>query len=252
MRLTKALGAAGALIVAALVGGTLIGATLAADETDDATDATGTTDGAYCDTYLDTLAAELGVTRDELTEAGQAAANATIDRAVTDGNLSEDRAETLRDRIAEYDGSGCGWFGKAHAFGRGFGAGLDRGIARGFAGGDIFEAAAEAFGVASDDLIGDLRDAGSLQALAEERGVSYDDVKASVLAAVQADLDAAVAEGLSQERADAVVERLTEWLDDGGVLRPGPGFGPGRGHLHGPWHDSDSESDADDEDAAKA
>jgi hypothetical protein len=247
MRLTKALGAAGALIVAALVGGTLIGSTLATDETDSTDSSAGS---AYCETFRDALASELGVTADELLEAGQAAANATIDAAVAAGDLSEERAANMRERIS--DGTEC--MGLGHAFGRGFGIGFERGAIRGFLGGDVFEAAADALGLESADLIGELRDAGSLQALAEAQGVSYDEVKASVLAAVQADLDAAIAEGLDQERADEVIDRLTAWLDEGGEVGDGPGFGLRHhrggfpGGPFGPW----GEDGADDEDAEES
>ena len=244
MRLTNALGAAGALIIAALVGGTLIGSAMATDETDD-TDSTGT---AYCETFRDALASELGVTVDELVAAGQAAANATIDAAVAAGDLDEERAEALRERIAEAEGSECVGFG--HAFGRGFGIGFERGAIRGFLGGDVFEAAADALGIASADLIGEFRDAGSLEALAEAQGVSYDEAKASILAAVQADLDAAVEDGLDQQRADEVIERLTTWLDEGGQVGDGPGLGPGWHHRgpfdggpFGPWADDDADDD---------
>ena len=236
MRLTKALGAAGALIIAALVGGTLIGSALATDEVQ-GTDST-STGTAYCETFRDALASELGVTSDVLVAAGQAAANATIDAAVSAGDLDEERADALRERIAEADGSECIGFG--HAFGRGFGIGFERGAIRGFLGGDVFEAAADALGLESADLIGELRDAGSLEALAESQGVSYGEVKASILAAVQADLDAAVADGLDEERADEIIERLTSWLDEGGQIgdlagrRFGPGwFGPDRDNNDG-------------------
>lgn len=248
MRFTKALGAAGALIVAALVGGTLIGSTLATDETGE-TDAP-TRASTYCDTFLDALAGELGVTREELTTAGRAAATAAVDAAVEAGDLSEERAERLRERIAASEGEECGLFGHARAFGRGFGAGLERGLARGFLGGDVLEAAADALDIPSEELIGELRDAGSLRALAEEQGVSYDELAATIVAAVTADLDAAVEEGLDRERADAAVERLTAWLDAGGELPGRPGFGPGHGHHFGPWGDRDrSEDGSDDVDA---
>lgn len=246
MRLTKALGAAGALVIAALVGGTLIGSTLATDETDSTDSSTGS---AYCETFRDALASELGVTADELLAAGQAAANATIDAAVAASDLSEERAANLRERIADADGTEC--MGLRHAFGRGFGTGFERGAMRGFLSGNVFEAAADALGIESADLIGELRDAGSLQALAEAQGVSYDEVKASVLAAVQADLDAAVVEGLDQERADEVIERLTAWLDEGAEVRDRPGLGLRHhrggfpGGPFGPWGDDG----ADDEDA---
>jgi hypothetical protein len=105
-------------------------------------------------------------------------------------------------------------------------------MARGFLGGDVFEAVADALGIESADLFGELRDAESLEALAEERGVGYDEVKASVLAAVQADLDAAVDEGMDQGRADSVIERLTTWLDNGGELGEGR-FRPGHWRERG-------------------
>lgn len=237
MRLTKTLGMAGALILSALVGGTLIGSALAQDE------GTETEPGAYCDTFMDAFAAELGSTPEEVVAAGKTAANAALDAAVAAGDVTEERATEIRERIEAYDGSGC-------AFGAAFKLGLGHGVARGFLGGDVFEAAAEALGLESSELIGRLDDAGSLEALATEQGGSYDDVKASVLAAVQADLDAAVAEGnLDQERANAVIERLTAWLDDGGELGAGPlggHFRPGRGFGPIPWFDRDEETETED------
>ena len=232
MRLPKTLGAAGALLISALVGGTLIGSALATDESTDAT--TTAASSEYCDVFLDTLASELGATRDELVSAGKAAATAAIDAAVEAGDLTEERAAELRTRVDEADGSGCAWIG--HGFARGLSQGFEHGPGRGLAGGDVFEAAATALGIESADLIDRLDTAETLEALAAEEGVAYDDVKAAVLAAVQADLDAAVAEGLDQARADAVIERLTTWLDEGGELGGfGPRhFGPGRGGL-GPW-----------------
>lgn len=245
MRLTKTLGMAGALILSAIIGGTLIGSALAQDEgtdTDTDTDA-----GAYCDTFMDAFAAELGATRDEVVAAGKAAANAAVDAAVAAGDLTEERATTIRERIESYDGEGCVLGG---AFKLGFGHGFEHGVGRGFLGGNVFEAAADALGIESADLIERLDDTESLEALAGEQGVAYDDVKAAILAAVHADLDAAVSEGLDQERADEVIERLTTWLDEGGQLEGfGPGTWGGRHHRGGfgplPWlQDEDEESEA--------
>lgn len=217
MRLAKTLGAAGALITAALVGGTLIGSTLAVGEEDG--DARGADARVYCDTFMDTLAAELGTTRDGLVVAGQAAANAAIDAAVAAGDITQERATAMRERVANYDGEGCAWFGRGGLGGRLHAPG-DRGP---HGTGALFraglDAAADAFGMERPELVDALRDAGSAEALATARGLSYDDVKASILASVQSDLDAAVAEGdLRQQRADKVIERLTTWLDEGGEL----------------------------------
>lgn len=245
MRLMKTLGIAGALVLSAVVGGTLIGSAFAQDEGTDADTA------AYCDTFVDTFASELGATREELVAAGKAAATAALDEAVAAGDISEERASDIRERIEAYDGEGCAFGG---AFRLGFGHGLDHGAARGFVGGDVLEAAADALGLESADLIERLDDEESLESLAGAEGVSYDDVKAAVLAAVQADLDAAVADGLDRDRADAVIERLTEWLDSGGELGGelggfGPGRGPGR-HFIGPWGGGDdAETDPDAEES---
>lgn len=232
MRLSRTLAVAGALILSAVVGGTLIGSTFA-------TDHSGASDtsrrGEYCDVFMDALAAELGVGRDDLTAAGRDAARAALDAAVAAGDLDEERADAIRERIAESDGTGCAWIRKG--FAAGFDRGFNRGAARGFLGGNVFEAAADALNVESSELIRQLRDAGSLEVLAEELGATYADVTASVLAALQADLDATVAEGMDQERADAVIERITTWLDGGGEFGGfgrGHGF-PGRGF--GPWGD---------------
>ena len=219
MRLAKLLGAAGALITAALVGGTLIGSAMAVGPQDG--DALGADASAYCDTFMDAFASELGTTREGVVAAGQAAANTAIDAAVAAGDITEERAAAMRERVAAYDGEGCGLFGRG-GFGPG-GHGPGRG--HGLLGPDTIEAAADAFGIEASVLLEEVRDAGSLEAVATARGVSYDEVKAAVLAAVQADLDTAVAEGnIEQERADEVLERVTTWLDDGGELRRVRGF----------------------------
>jgi len=239
MRLTKTLGMAGALILSALLGGTLIGSALATDETTTETE-TDPSRGAYCETFLDAFASELGTTTEAVTAAGKAAANAAIDAAVAAGDLSEERATALRERIAEFDGPACGPFRAGWA--NGFRDGAVHFWARGFLGADVVEAVAETLGIESSDVIGQLRDAGSLETLATELGASYDDVKADILSAVEADLDAT---DLNDERKTNVIERLTGWLDDGGDVG---GLRPGRGHGGGigPW---DRDSSGDDEGA---
>jgi hypothetical protein len=58
---------------------------------------------------------------------------------------------------------------------------------------------------------------------------------------VQDDLDAAAAEGMTQERADAALERVTTWLENSGEVG---GFRGGH-HRFGAWGDgNDDEEDA--------
>ena len=217
MRYAKVLGAAGALITAALVGGTLIGSTLAVGEEDG--ESRRADAAAYCDTFMDTLASELGTTRDGLVTAGQTAANAAIDAAVAAGDITEERATRMRERVAAADGEGCAWFGRGGFGGGGHGP-RGPGHAGGVIRGEALEAAADALGLEASDLPAAIRDAGSLEALATAEGVAYADVKTAVLAAVQSDLGTAVADGrITQEHADSILEKTTTWLDEGGELR---------------------------------
>jgi hypothetical protein len=241
MRIAKLLAGAGLLVATALVGGTLIGGVMAAPgttgsiDTDDEMQARGPFgDGEYCDVFVDTFAAELGVSRDDLLPASKAAALAAIDAAVADGDLDTDRADALRERIEAMDEAGCGLgFGMQLGFARGMALGHERGLMHA----DVVAAAAEALDLDSDALIEQMADGGSLEEIAEAEGVDYETVKAAVLAAVGADLEEAVADGLDQNRADAMLERISDWLDEGGergVGRFGGAGGPG--HRGGPWH----------------
>jgi hypothetical protein len=238
MRIAKLLGGAGLLIVTALVGGTLISGALAAPGTTTGKSANANVglhgpfgDGEYCEVFLDAFAAELGVSADDLLPAGKTAAIAAIEAAVEAGDLDEDRAAAMTERIENLEEAGCGF-----GFGLGFGRGLAVGAAHGFMRADVVEAAAGALGLGSDDLIGRMAGGESLQEIATDEGVDYEALKDTVIAAVEADLDAAVAEGLDQERADAMLDRIRAWLDEGGEGRVGR-FGPGGpGHRGGPWH----------------
>jgi hypothetical protein len=225
----KLLGGAAALITAALVGGTLIGSVLAAtpgtsgssdpavvfgdQETTDAT--------AYCQTFLDTFASELGVNTDELAPAAKAAAIAAVNAAVDAGDLTQDAADRMIEHINAWDGDGCRWIGFKlghwghHAAQVEFLTGM-------------WEAAAGALDMTSAELREALADS-TLQEVAEAEGVPYDDVVAAALASAQADLDAAVEAGtITQEKADAILERLEAALNDGDI----GGWGAHRGWFN--------------------
>lgn len=228
MQRFKILAGAGGLITAALVGGTLISSAMAAPA-DDATStdalASGVISDEYVETYLDTLAAELGVDRAALGPAAQAAAIAAIDAAVAAGDLDAEEAEEAKARIAELEDParllvrGIGHRHGGGPGGPGFGLRL----------GDAVEAAAGVLGMESDALVEAMREGSSLQELAEQQGVDYATVSSAVLAAVQAHVDDDVAdEDITQERADEIIANLTDWLEDGGEANFGRrGFGPG-------------------------
>jgi hypothetical protein len=214
----KLLGGAAALITAALVGGTLIGSVFAAAPGDSGSsdpavafgDQETTDAAAYCQTFLDTFASELGVETDELAPAAKAAAIAAVNAAVEAGDLTQDAADRMIEHINAWDGDGCRWIGFKlghwghHAAQVEFLTGM-------------WEAAAGALDMTPAELREALADS-TLQEVAEAEGVAYADVVAAALASAQTDLDAAVEAGtITQEKADAILERLETWLNDGTI-----------------------------------
>jgi hypothetical protein len=105
----------------------------------------------------------------------------------------------------------------------------------------MWEAAAEALGLTPAELREALGDA-TLQEVADDQGVELADVTAAALASAKADLDAAVEAGtITQERADAIYERVETWLNQGNLGDWGGHhpFGP-----FGPPSSDDSSDDA--------
>jgi hypothetical protein len=248
----KLLGGAVALITAALVGGTLIGSVLAAPSGSGASssgavfgdDETNGADGsAYCQVFLDTFASGLGVSTDELAPAAKAAAVAAIEAAVEAGDLSQEAADRMIERVEAWDGDGCRWIGfKLGHWGR-------HSAQLSFLSG-MWEAAAEALGLDNAELRQALTDA-TLEEVAADQGVAYTDVVAAVLASAEEDLAAAVEAGrITQERADAHLERLETWLNEGEIGNWGDKIRPFfRGPIVPPPVDTPSDAPSSDEEA---
>lgn len=165
--------------------------------------------------FLAGVAERLGVGVDELKEAIAAEARERVDAAVAEGRLSEKQAARIRERI-ESGGP---------PFGLGAHPGRDRFDGapgerrsyghRGKGHGALKHAAVEAAGdyleMESHELFRALREGKGLADLAEEKGKSADGLAAAVLEAVQAKLDAAVAEGrLTEDEATRLRERAEE------------------------------------------
>jgi uncharacterized protein YidB (DUF937 family) len=233
MKSLKILGGAGALVAAALVGGTLMNvvsaapgaapssATGAVTSSTQATTRSGQT-GTYCQTYLDAFARQLGVDESALVPAAKAAADATIDQMVTDGKLSQAAAATLKQRIDSASGNGCGilaarWQQLLVRYGvRQLGQ-------------DMFQAAATTLNLTPAQLRDDLRGGDSLKQIAKDQGVSYDTLTTAIVNAAKTDLDKAVAAGkISADRETTILDRISKALQDGQLWnRPGhAGNGP--------------------------
>ena len=167
--------------------------------------------------FLSKVADKLGVSEDELKVAIDEARDETIDEAVAEGRLTEEQAERLRE-------GGFPFHRRLHR-----------------AGGHILDAAADVLEMEKDDLVVELREGNSLADVAAAQGIGVDGFKAQLLAEVQADIDAKVADGtITQEQADRLSEGLEERIDNIVNAQPGEdGFGGPR-HRHGgfggPWH----------------
>jgi hypothetical protein len=167
-----------------------------------------------CLAFRRTLAADLGVTEEQLVAATKDALGAAIDQAVKDEKLSADRAATLKARIAAADGDGCRILHPP--IGRILRAGIG-------ARADALVAAAGSLDMTPTELRSTLRTAGSLRAVAETKGVPYDQVSAAALAAVKRDADARVSTGdLTRAQADRLVARIEHRLAEGWVVPATP------------------------------
>ena len=214
MSRVRILGFSGALVAAALVGGTIMSAVAAAPPratTPDAVPAAPTElatladPGAYCQTFRRAFAANLGVDEADLGPAAKKAAITTIDAAVAAGDISKAIGDRLKAKVEAAEGDGCRWFaphlrrvaGAVH---------LIR---------DGVTAAADVLDMTPAELRTKLR-AATLKEIAAAEGVNYDTLTSAVVAAVKTDLDAAVKAGtITQARADRVLDRLERNLADG-------------------------------------
>ncbi len=175
-------------------------------------------DTTYQEYFMDHLASALGTTRDTLNSAITQATNETIDQQVSDGKLSSEQAEKIKAR----GGSFFAGFG-------GMGGDDDRGDGGlMFMGGSgINEAIAGALGISTDELASQIKSGKSLAELAQGKEQA---VKDAIVAAVDAQLDQAVADGkMTQEQADQMLERVKNADLDSFLGRGGPAAGGGSG-----------------------
>lgn len=235
MRTAKILGFAGALVAAAVVGGTLINVVFAGHGspiTGTPTAASDSQPGVYCQTFLDEFAKQLGVDESALLPAAKTAADAAIDKALADGKITKATADALKQRVANADGNVCGLPGARFP-------GLQRVAIMGNIGSDLVSAAAGALNLSVADLKSKLASGESLKQIAADQKVDYATVTSAVHNAAKADLDKLVSDGkLTAERESAILDRLDQALANGHLaggglrhpglrmLRPFGGLGP--------------------------
>jgi len=167
---------------------------------------------------LEDAAKRLGTDAAKLRSALGAAQDARLDAEVKAGRLTQAQADAIKQRRREAGivlGGGRG--GHGPGFGHHRGGGQGRGV--------VADAVAEALGLTRAELRERLRDGQSLPDIAKAESTAFADVEAAARTALKAELDAAVKAGrLTQERADRILDRVVERLEDFGRFRP-RGFG---------------------------
>ena len=171
-------------------------------------------------TFLGRVADKLGIGEDELRSAMTEAEQDVIDERVAEGKLTAEQGERLRERI-ENEGllgpRGGPLEGQRGRFCDGvFDCIRERAHdhVRAQDGRLPMEAAATVLGMEPEALLSELQEGKTLAQVAEE-SMSVDEFTVALLAQVQQELDALVADGkLTEEQADAIYDRVEENIDD--------------------------------------
>jgi polyhydroxyalkanoate synthesis regulator phasin len=231
--------AAGGAAVAAVVG---IGVVTAQDGGDE--------DGR---SFLDRVAEKLGIDTPQLEDAIRDARNDEIDERVEAGDLTQEQAERLKERLDDLpDGAFGGEFGfgfglKGHG---GFAFKFSEGVpGLAISAGLDHAELADFLGISEEQLTEELGTEGATFAtVAEAHGKSRGELKAFIEGEAKATLDEAVGNGrLTQERADEILENLREHIDrliDKQFPFPGKG-GPFFHHRPFRWDEAPFSDDGD-------
>ena len=164
--------------------------------------------------FIARLAANLGIGEDQLKAAIDLTRTQPIDEALAAGELTQDEADQLRQRLA--DGQGFGFRGEGRHDGMKGGRGVGVGI-------EIKGAIADLLGLEPQALMEELMSGKSLAEIAQEQNISIDTLKTELTAQAKAHLDQAVADGkLTAEQASAMLDKLSEKIDSilNGEFRP--------------------------------
>jgi ribosomal protein S20 len=183
---------------------------------------------------IDDAAAQLGVQPSELTSALKLAMKNRIDAAVEAGQLTEEQASRLKERIDAEEFPLLGPRGPKRPGFAGHGPGpLGRG--------DVLAAAASYLGLTEAELREQLPGK-TLADVAKEQGKSVPGLVEAMVAAAGKEIDEAVADGrLTEEQATALkadlearFESMVDGERPGGAYPHHPRFGDGAWERHGP------------------
>ncbi len=159
-------------------------------------------------TFLDRVAQKIGIQTPKLQDAMKGAANDEVDAAVQRGDLTQQQAEHIKQRIAQSNGDffpgphfGPDFPSARHGFGPAPGAEIDE--------------LASFLGITPDQLRSDLREDGTtLTSVAQKHGKTRDQLKSFILDEAKSRLSAAVQNGnLTQKQAGGILSMLQQHVD---------------------------------------
>lgn len=197
-KLGKFVGIAAAVVVLGLVA---VGAVAFAQGPE------GESDGSfnYYERFRQTLAGILGISVEEYDSAVEQAQGQVLDEAVTEGWLTQDQADRMRDRMEQAPGMGPWGMKGGGRHGRGM---------EGW-GTNLVSIAAEELGMDQADLVAELQAGRSIADVASEKGVDPQAIADAYLAQLGERLSQAVENGrITQDQADSMLEQAREHVTD--------------------------------------
>ncbi|HYI14749.1 MAG TPA: hypothetical protein VEX37_05130 [Thermomicrobiales bacterium] len=159
--------------------------------------------------FIDRLAEKLGLAPDELERTIDETQDDMIDDAVTNGRLTEEQGQALKERDAFGPGLFQAMPGRAE-FGRHLFGYLDIAVST----------IASELGMTTEELRDELTSGSTLSDVITEHGSTVEEIVTALVAEAETELDEAVANGgLTQEQADRMLsnlpERLTQMIEGG-------------------------------------
>ncbi|SMB96144.1 hypothetical protein SAMN00808754_1409 [Thermanaeromonas toyohensis ToBE] len=155
--------------------------------------------GSLYQTFISQLAANLGIDQAKVEQALKQAAVETVDEAVKQGIIPQDRASKLKEAIES---------GKLPPFGCMVGRG---GFGPGKGAGPLHDELASVLGMTAEELHNAIRSGKTLEEIAASKGFTLDQVKEQLIAKVKAVLDEKVAQGqLTGDQAQQILFRLQQ------------------------------------------
>jgi LysM repeat protein len=170
------------------------------------------------DDFLNKLAANLGISVDQLKQALTTTDQQMLDQAVADGKITQAEADKIKAKIASGDVPFFPFMGR-HGRGPGFGRGL---------GGDLVKQTADFLGIDRQTVMDALKNNETLAQIAQDHGKTADELSGYVYDQLKSNLDQAVQNNkVTQDREDNILsnakDRINSAINNAGFGKWGGG-----------------------------